>query len=140
MLLTFPPRHFSDKRDGRSLQAVAGNESSGERPAKRRRGGEVEPGMYVIQRLLDHGRDAAGDIEFVVKWLHWPDNENSAVSMSEVGHDSDLVREYIRLLGRQEKAALYSAGLHVSCLLLDCLLLVTDGWLLVSTTCGLESG
>ena len=53
-------------------------------------------------------------IECLVKWHRWTDAHNSVVPLSEIGHGSSLVRDYIRVREKRKLRELCLVGKLVS--------------------------
>merc|ERR1712086_522998 len=62
--------------------------------------GEVEPGNFLIDGIVDWGLDDDGGPAAEVKWHKWGHAHNTVVKLDLIGHDSSLVRTFIRKLER----------------------------------------
>ena len=75
--------------------------------------GEVEPGNFLIDGIIDWGLDDDGDPAAEVKWHKWGHAHNTVVKLDLIGHDSSLVRTFIRKLEREEQRWHFLQGQQV---------------------------
>ena len=77
---------------------------------------QVGDDEFLVSRIVNHSFTDAFKtaIECLVKWHRWTDIHNSVVPLIEIGHDSSLVRDYIRVLEKQKLRELYLVGKLVS--------------------------
>jgi len=108
---TLRPLFWFKKNSLAVLQAMGGNEHLKKTENKRARG-QVGDDEFLVSRIVDHSFTDAFKtaIECLVKWHRWTDVHNSVVPLIEIGHDSSLVRDYIRVLEKRKLRELYLAG------------------------------
>jgi len=86
------------------LQATAGNHPVGNNAAIfEPQPGEVEQGNFLVDCIVNWGLDDDGEPAAEVKWFRWGHGHNSVVKLNLIGHDSPLVRTFIRKLEREEQ-------------------------------------
>ena len=112
---TLRPLFWFKKNSLAVLQAMGGNEHLKKTENKRARG-QVGDDEFLVSRIVDHSFTDAFKtaIECLVKWHRWTDIHNSVVPLIEIGHDSSLVRDYIRVLEKRKLRELCLVGKLVS--------------------------
>ena len=78
------------------------------------RAGEVEPGIFLVQRVLEHRVTGAGDVELLVQWQGWTVAQSRWEPLATVGRGTPVVRAYQNAQHKSAKRAMLCNGSAVS--------------------------
>ena len=97
--------------------------SAAARQQPKLRDGEVSPGIFLVQYILDHELLEDETFGVWVKWRQWPRSAATLERLDTIGADSYAFAQYARLVEKKRKREILtsdyvSAGKLCLCLLL----------------------